>query len=263
MDIKLLPGAEPFYFPGGRIGCLCLHGLTASPQEMYWLGEHLAKQGMTVYGPRLYGHGVSPDYMLRMRWQDWYLSALDGYHLLTQTCDQIIVIGLSLGSLLALRLASAEAVAGVVAMAVPLLPLPAPATITHVLRYFVPYLMSYDQATDKIDQRVRKIQQERHERITGRVAYFKQSAVGVSELIKLQAEVKATLSRVSAPSLLVFSEKDTTVPIETLDVVCAGLSASPMIDTLRLNESDHIYTNDVEYHRVFAAVTTFVQRCTA
>src|SRR5262245_48176890 len=119
MDIKLMTGAEPFYFRGGPIGCLCMHGLSASPQEMYWLGASLAEHGLTVYGARMYGHGVTPDYLLHMRWQDWYLSLLDGYHLLKRTCDQVFVLGFSVGGLLALRLAAAEQVTGVVAMAVP------------------------------------------------------------------------------------------------------------------------------------------------
>src|SRR4051812_13660433 len=132
-----MPGAEPFFFPGGRIGCLCLHGLSAAPQEMYWFGKHLHQCGATVYGPRLHGHGVTRDYFRHTRWQDWYLSALDGYHLLRSQCDQVFVLGLSMGALISLRLAASEQIAGVVALAAPLsLPVRALA-LTHLARHFI------------------------------------------------------------------------------------------------------------------------------
>src|SRR5689334_12269526 len=99
MNLKLMPGAEPFYMPAGRVGCLCLHGLGASPQEMAWLGQHLAERGISVCAPRLYAHGVTPDHFQHMRWQDWYLSALDSYHMLRQNCDKVVICGFSMGGL--------------------------------------------------------------------------------------------------------------------------------------------------------------------
>ena len=45
-DALIVPGAEPFFFgvpPGDRVGCLLLHGFTAMPEEMRWLGESLAE----------------------------------------------------------------------------------------------------------------------------------------------------------------------------------------------------------------------------
>ena len=85
-----MQGAEPFYYPGGRVGCLCLHGLAASPAEVSWLGAYLAGRGLTVCGLRLAGHGADYRHLRYLRWQDWYLSALDGYRLLRAQCDQEI-----------------------------------------------------------------------------------------------------------------------------------------------------------------------------
>jgi carboxylesterase len=53
MDPFIIPSAEPFYFPGGKTGCLLVHGFTGSPKEMRWMGEYLAGQGYTVLGVRL------------------------------------------------------------------------------------------------------------------------------------------------------------------------------------------------------------------
>ncbi len=55
----LLPDGVPFLLPGGSTGCVLVHGFTAMPGEMRWLGEDLASRGNTVVGIRLPGHGAA------------------------------------------------------------------------------------------------------------------------------------------------------------------------------------------------------------
>src|SRR4030095_16396304 len=97
---QIMPGAEPYFHRGGKVGCLCLHGFTASPAEVKWFAQHLAAEGYTVYAPRLAGHGTRPQDLARTRWTDWYASASDGYHLLRQQCEKVFVCGMSMGGLL-------------------------------------------------------------------------------------------------------------------------------------------------------------------
>jgi carboxylesterase len=260
MDIKLMTGAEPFFFSGGRIGCLVLHGLTAAPQEMYWFGKHLAECGATVHGPRLHGHGVNRHYLRHTRWQDWYLSALDGYHLLRSQCDQVYVIGLSMGAMISFLLAASEQVAGVVALAAPLsLAIPG-ISLIHGLRYVYPFLPVYDRTKDPLDERVRQIQQERGEPVTGRVTYWQFSTVSVSEFVKLQREVSSNLGNIEVPVLLVYSEKDRLVPMSNANLLASKLTRSRKVEQLRLKSSEHVITADVENQTVFDAAWSFIER---
>ena len=67
---------EPaFYFEGGKIGCLLLHGFTGSPLHMRFLGEKLRDAGYTVYAPLLPGHGTSVEDMAKYGWKDWLEAA--------------------------------------------------------------------------------------------------------------------------------------------------------------------------------------------
>lgn len=257
MPIRFLTGAEPFFIPGGPVGCLCMHGLTASPQEMDWLGRHLAAQGATVYAPRLNGHGIHPEYLSRSRWQDWYASALDGYHLLARNCDQVFVLGLSMGGLLSLLLAAHEPVAGAVIMAAPF-KLDNPALkMIHILRHLFRYVPTSSRP-DLLGERIAAMQRERGERVTGRVSYRSQyTTAGLSELVYLQAQVKRDLPRISAPLLLIYSEGDRTVHMADAEVIRAGV-ASQDVQLVRLTDSDHILTNDVDHPRVFAEAWSFI-----
>ncbi|QWT20493.1 alpha/beta fold hydrolase [Bacillus sp. NP157] len=95
-----------FQFEGGRDGVLLIHGLTGTPTEMRMLGKGLNRAGFTVVGVRLAGHCGSEDDLLATTWQDWYASAEAAAEELRGRVDRVFVAGLSMGAVLALRLAA-------------------------------------------------------------------------------------------------------------------------------------------------------------
>lgn len=105
--IEIMPGAEPFFFEGNRVGCLVSHGFTGTTQSMRFLGEFLAQEGgLTVIGPRLKGHGTSPEDMAGSTADDWITSVEEAMGVLQERCDTIFVTGLSMGGTLSLYLAA-------------------------------------------------------------------------------------------------------------------------------------------------------------
>lgn len=54
-----------------RAAVLMLHGMSDSPYSLRSIGEALHKQGMTVVGLRLPGHGTAPVGLTRVRWEDF------------------------------------------------------------------------------------------------------------------------------------------------------------------------------------------------
>jgi carboxylesterase len=90
----------------GRTGVLLVHGLCGSPTEMRFIANGLAREGYTVHCPQLAGHCGTESDLKATSWQDWYASAEDGLRTLSETCDRVIVGGLSTGAVLALLLAA-------------------------------------------------------------------------------------------------------------------------------------------------------------
>lgn len=253
---SIMQGAEPFFIPGGEIGCLCLHGVTASPAEVAWLGGYLAEQGLTVCSPRLAGHGVAPQQLRHLRWQDWYLSALDGYHLLCRHCDQVYVAGLSMGGLLTLALGASVPVDGLVVMAAPVIfQNPRRLTIARWLKYLRPILHMPD--TSGFEARLIKAQKRRGEPPIGRVRYDHWATQAVEELKKLADTVNAQLPQITAPALLLYSEADETVSITNRDHV-RSLLGSTLVETHTFQKSGHILTKDIEYQDVLEHAGKFI-----
>ena len=91
---------------GGNVGVLLIHGLCGTPSEMRFVANGLARNGYTVLCPQLAGHGGSIDDLKATNWQDWYDSAKAALKELRETCDTVIVGGLSTGAVLSLMLAA-------------------------------------------------------------------------------------------------------------------------------------------------------------
>lgn len=257
-----LPGAEPFYHPGSgpnaSTGCLILHGFGASPDEVRWWGEHLAAEGFTVHGPRLAGHGTHYRDLAHCTWRDWYTSALDGYHLLRATCERVVVGGLSMGAALSLLLAADLPVDGVMALAAPL-ELPG-GGVTPMKRLMSRLRPLYDASdTSDLPERLRAIQRERGESPRGRVRYDTWPTCAILELYTVMDVARHSLPAVTAPTLLVYSAGDRTVPVSNLETARHGLAAAP-VEHHRLERSGHILTQDMERETVFALSSAFVAR---
>jgi carboxylesterase len=95
-----------FYMPGGRSGVLLIHGLTGTPTEMRLIAKGLNRNGFTVYGMQLAGHCGNEEDLLKTGWHDWYQSVCEAADRLRKDVDHMFVAGLSMGALLALKLAA-------------------------------------------------------------------------------------------------------------------------------------------------------------
>jgi carboxylesterase len=105
MSARVRPGAEGFRIDGGPIGALLLHGFTGSPASMRPFGEFLAAHGVAVTGPRLPGHGTTPEDLAATTWQDWYGEADAALGELSSRASAVVCVGLSMGCALGAHLA--------------------------------------------------------------------------------------------------------------------------------------------------------------
>jgi carboxylesterase len=256
---KIIPTAEPFFFPGkggtAKIGCLVIHGFTGAPKEMRWLGDYLNHLGYTVCGIRLNGHATKPEDMVRSRWQDWLLSVEDGYNLLRSNCDQIILLGLSMGGVLSLISASRFPVRGVVAMSTPY-KLPDHPLLRFALpiSWFLPYLSKGKgkPGSDWFDQ----------EAWRQHVSYPKNPVRSVAQLKKLLGVMRGSLPQVKDPVLLIHSRNDNYVIRDSMERIHAALGSSDKT-MVWVEGGGHVITEEPTREEVFRAAADFIMRITS
>jgi carboxylesterase len=104
-ESKPLDIGMPFFLhaPESDTGVLLIHGLMAAPEEVREWADFLHAKGLTVYAPRLSGHGTSARDLSVRKYQDWLDSADRGHTILKTCCKKILVAGFSTGAGIALQ----------------------------------------------------------------------------------------------------------------------------------------------------------------
>lgn len=217
---------------------------------MRLLGEKLADEGFSVLGLRLTGHGTHPEDMIRSRWADWLASVEDGWNLLSGSAEQIVVMGLSMGGILALSFAARFPVSGVIAMSTPHhLPKDRRIPFIKLISIFQPYITKGPPDWHDLDAYRQQID------------YPRDPVRAYAELRDLVADMQASLPKINAPVLLIFSKGDSVVQAAHghAEAFLAELGSAEK-EVLWVEDSGHIVTRDRDREKVFAAAVAFTHR---
>ncbi|MCX7779789.1 MAG: alpha/beta fold hydrolase [Negativicutes bacterium] len=241
--MAIIRGAEPFFLPGGEHGVLAVHGFTGSPAEMRLLADYLHRLGYTVLGPRLCGHGTSAKEMAATAWTHWYSAVEDGYHYLRSFCQEVSVVGLSMGGLLALKLANEYPVAKVVAIAAPIYIKDRRLPLLPLYRLFRSYVVKVRKRFD-VDP-------------IYSIGYDETPLSSLASLLELIKHVARQLPGITAPALVIQSRAEHTVRPESAEFIYKRLGSGEK-KIIWLEKSGHVVTLDLEREAVFEHIAAFL-----
>jgi carboxylesterase len=246
-----LAGAEPFSHQGGATGVLLCHGFTGSPQSLRPWAGFLAEAGLSVSLPLLPGHGTSWQEMNHTTSDDWLAAAEAALAELRGRCDEVFVMGLSMGGCLALRLAETHG-AGQHGADVRGLVLVNPSLAPDTKLFLVaPLLKRVIRSMPAIGNDIKK---------PGAVelSYDRVPAVAAASLPRLWKATARDLPQVSQPVLVYRSTVDHVVGPPSMRVLEAGLR--PELLTVRAcHDSYHVATMDNDAQAIFTGSLQFVR----
>ena len=242
----VMPGAEPIELAGGRTGVLVCHGFTGCTQSMRPLAEALHAAGFTVVGPRLAGHGTTPEDMATTTAQDWIASVDAAVATLRERCDKVFMAGLSMGGLLTLYTAAmhAESIAGIVTINAPLTigsPDLAGLALSAAAPTMLPGLGS-DIKAPGVEE----------------LAYDRLPVPALRQIYALSAVTRDLLPRVRCPALVMQSREDHLVSHANASAIASQLG-SDRVQMLYLNDSYHVATLDNDKALIERRVVDFVR----
>jgi carboxylesterase len=255
-------------FAGGPVGFLLIHGLGGTPIEMRYVAQGLARAGHTVHVPQLAGHCGTAEELQATTWQHWYESVEIEHQLLRETCDTVVVGGLSMGAILALHHA-AEHPDDVSALA-----LYAPSLwldgwgvpwYSHFFklvtqRWFADLFPFAERDPWGIkDPRIRALVEQA-------ISSGDSSRAGIAalpgslmlELRWLVKQVKREVRQVQQPALIVHPREDDRASLSNLDFLQSNLAG--LADTVVLDDSYHIVTLDRQRQIVVSRTLEFVEQ---
>jgi carboxylesterase len=251
LPADVLPGAEPFAFPGddgpdGRTGVLLVHGFTGTPMSMRPWGEHLAAAGFAVRCPLLPGHGTRWQDCNLVTEEDWTAAVGAAFDELARDVDRVVVAGLSMGGTLAIRLAETrpDDVAALV--------LVNPSLLTQRLdAKLLPLIAKLTGSWAPIASDIKK------PGVT-ELAYPKLPTRAVLGLRRLWTATRADLGRVRAPLLLYRSTEDHVVEPASGTVLLAGVASTDVTEVL-LENSYHVATLDNDAPTIFEGSVDWIR----
>jgi carboxylesterase len=238
-----------------RFGVLLLHGFTGNPDTIRPLVAPLRALDLAVVLPLLRGHGAdSPENLRGITWPDWLADATAALAELHSQVDRVIVVGHSMGALVALELAADQGpgLDSLVLMATPLQlasPL-APGRPLQALRPLLQRLLrSWPIPKSYADPR-----------LGCNDGSYPWAPMGA--LISFLALVERTgtrLKEVTLPTLILQSHGDPVVLDTSAETLLAGLT-TPAAEKriVWFERSGHELLRDVDRDAVIEAVLQFV-----
>lgn len=240
---------------GGEHAVLLLHGLQSSPAELQPLAKLLHQAGYTVHVPHIAGygfmHGDTPRSVTH--WQDWHAKAMAEFTTLKKSHGSVAVGGLCIGATLSMSIA-AELGDEVSALAL----------LSTTLRYdgwsipwyrFLRYIGYYSPFRYTYTYREREpfglknvqlrkwIAREMAHKDSTIVGASRLNLPAIQEAERMIKSVKSTMSRITAPAIIIHAEEDDVASPHNARYV-AGHIGSERVETVMLHNSYHMITVD-------------------
>lgn len=242
----------------GKIGCLLVHGLTSSTQEMEELASYLHSKGYTVLAPLLKGHNTSIKDLSKTTWHDWYSSVKKDFDFLNKNCSKIYVIGLSIGATLSLHLAANNnnKIKGLVLLAPAIFYASPLAKFTPILKYFKKYsIKDYSRYYPGRKEAFFDIADEKA--LRGRTAYKQVPLASMASALKLIKIAKKEIKRINIPTLIIHSKKDNTTKPESSQFIYDNLRIMEK-RIIYIQNSGHVIILDFDKKRIFKEICNFI-----
>jgi carboxylesterase len=263
-----MAGVPPFELgdPGAQVGAVVLHGFSGSPHEVRPLGEALAARGLHVLGPALAGHeNGDPRDLGSTEWSDWYATLERTFAAQCRRHRQVVVVGFSMGGLLALHLA-AQRPAQLAALGAIGVPLWLPAAQTHLIVALGRVLARLGRLPFSGHLIERALVPKQHGQSDLRDPEARRlnptmpamPLLGLFELVKLAAVVRGELEQVEVPTFVAHGGQDHTAPPACADELERRVVGA--VTRLRLPESFHLVPLDVERERLADGLGRFVEQ---
>ena len=239
-------------------GVYIIHGFTNTTYEVKELALYLSKQGFYTRADNLPGHGTTVEDCNRYKYTDWMDYVEQGVGEMIAKCDNIYVVGISMGSVLALHLSSifpfnAAVFASTVLDFKNKFSVNILSPLLHRLFPSRHKLKTYKQKTYKQKTLVK----DKH----GSIIFFgyqEWPSSAVNEMRKLTNNVRNKLYLIKCPALIIHSKADLLSPQSNFSLVYDSISSENKEKFIPSQAGHNLFAKNPEQEIIFKKVTKFL-----
>jgi carboxylesterase len=255
---RMLGEGERELFVEGRAPCvIALHGFGGTVAELRPLLDRIGRAGFAIDAALLPGHGTRVENLQDATFDGWVDAVRARTHAALAAHGRIVLLGFSLGSLVAMRLASERpaGLAGLVVLGNALtlrLPMSLPMALWARLGWPMPdlYLVK-PRAGDVLDTSA----------LRALVTYDRHPLRAAMEVWRAGARVRTVVGRIACPALVLHGRHD--VVCSWRNATCLAKRIGSTDVSVRIFEnSAHVLACDAEREEVACEVSAFIERIT-
>ncbi len=236
--------------PNAKNGVYLIHGFSSTTYEVKKLAQHLANQGYYVQADNLPGHATSIEDCNLTTHSEWLNFMEQKIATMYTTCDKVIVMGVSMGGVIALHLGTIFPLDGVVAAGT-LFKFKNEFNVRILVRFLhrfktqIPKRKTFDPEALKI------INHDFY-------GYTHYPLIALNEMRKMVDKVRNKIHKISSPVLLIHSKIDKTALFENYELI-KNLLTTPDLSTLILNKTGHHVFDPIASDReeIFSKISQF------
>ena len=227
-------------------GIMIIHGFSSTTFETLPLAEFLSEKGFRVSTRNLPGHGTTVEDCNATQFNDWLKAVEINLAELSSDCDELYVIGLSMGAVLALYLAGLFPINKVVTGA----------TVLNFkdsfrINYLLPWLNKIIVKQKKTSENSKK-----NKRYSG---YDHYPLIALNEFRKLNNYVKKRLKLVKCPIFYIHSKDDGLSLPSNVDLVLNNVSSEIKNKLIVENASHHLFYDSKDRDLIFNRIFEFIK----
>lgn len=236
---------QPIFLEGAKQTFLLLHSFTGNANEMKGLAQYLHTLGHTCYAPNLGGHGQTPTELMQASMAEAYSSAEDAFQLLlNEGHENIVIVGQSLGGLMAMRMAALPQCAALAVLSSPVFERPLEDLEGRVIAYAKRYFRQQQAPTTVIEAYLSM--------------HFPRPTEKLQALLSFITDSQQVATTVSKPIALLKGALDEDTFQQSIDFIAARVKSDVTLTKLYAN-SGHLLTIDKDREQVYADLAEFAQ----
>ncbi len=211
-----------------------MHGFAGDPGEVTPLREHLVRRGYFVESPLLPGHGLTKSDLSKTTHEDWIKAAEQAYTDLSEKYGRIVVVGFSMGGLIAVNLCK-YSFSGLV-------------TVNMPIFYWNPGIIAANLVTDF-----------KHYGKKYLIASTDKSFFSMVEFQRLLTKTKPLLGNVACKTMVVQAQDDDTVHYRSADYILGKVRTVETV--FRPPRGGHQIFHSESGPEVCEAIESFIITC--
>jgi carboxylesterase len=253
---KMLGEGELEFFARGRAPCVvALHGFGGTAAELRPVLDAVARAGFAVDAALLAGHGTRVEQLQDATFETWLQGARARVRTAALAHGRVVLLGFSLGSLLAMQIAgeAPEALAGLVVMGNALTlatHTSLPFALWHRLGRVVPdlYLVK-PRAGDLVDRRAMRTL----------VTYDRHPLRAAFEVYRAGSRVRRVVGHIVSPTLVLHGRRDLVCPSRNAQWLAEHIGTRDVRVRI-FDQSGHVLACDGECDEVGREVVAFLNQ---